>query len=140
MSVSDALRERLGVEAAHDLEEFTEQLSSRWSENVLQTASERFDNRLQTVSQRFDNQLQTVSQRFDNQLQTVSDRFDNRLQAVTDRFDNRLGLEMAALRLEMQKGFGDLRVEVLRWSFLFWIGQVAAVAGLLTFMLSRGPR
>jgi hypothetical protein len=94
--VSDALRERLGVKAAHDLEEFTENLSSRWSDNVLHTASERFD--------------------------------------------NRLAVEMAALRLEMQKGFGDLRVEVLRWSFLFWIGQVAAVAGLLTFMLNRGLR
>ena len=96
VSVSEALRERLGVKAAHDLEEFAEDLGSRWSDNVLQTASERFD--------------------------------------------NRLALEMGALRLEMQKGFSDLRVEVLRWSFLFWIGQVAAVAGLLAFMLSRGLR
>jgi hypothetical protein len=96
VSVSEALRERLGVKAAHDLEEFGENLSSHWSESVLQTASERFD--------------------------------------------NRLTLEMGALRLEMQKGFSDLRVEVLRWSFLFWIGQVAAVAGLLAFMLSRGLR
>jgi hypothetical protein len=49
-------------------------------------------------------------------------------------------LKLSALRLEMQKGFGDLRVEVLRWSFLFWIGQLAAVAGLLSFMLSKGLR
>ena len=62
------------------------------------------------------------------------------LQTASERFDNRLTVEMGALRLEMQKGFSELRVEVLRWSFLFWIGQVAAVAGLLAFMLSRGPR
>jgi hypothetical protein len=95
-SVSEALRERLGMRAAHDLEEFADNLNSRWSENVLNVA--------------------------------------------TERFDNRLAVEMAALRLEMQKGFSDLRVEVLRWSFLFWIGQVAAVAGLLAFMLSKGLR
>jgi hypothetical protein len=29
------------------------------------------------------------------------------------------------------------RVEMLKWSFLFWIGQVAAMAGLLGFMLRR---
>jgi len=62
------------------------------------------------------------------------------MEAAPDRFENRLAVEMAALRLEMQKGFGDLRIEVLRWSFLFWIGQVAAIAGLLAFMLNRGPQ
>ena len=29
------------------------------------------------------------------------------------------------------------RVEMLRWSFLFWIGQVAAMAGLLAYMLGK---
>jgi len=31
------------------------------------------------------------------------------------------------------------RVEMLKWSFLSWAGQVAAMAGLLAFML-RGLR
>jgi hypothetical protein len=65
---------------------------------------------------------------------------DDVLHTASERFENRLGLEMAALRLEMQKGFSDLRVEVLRWSFLFWIGQLAAIAGLLSFMMSKGLR
>jgi len=73
-------------------------------------------------------------------LHTASERFDNRLTNVAERFDNRLTVEMAAMRLEMQKGFSELRVEVLRWSFLFWIGQLAAVAALLSFMLSKGLR
>ena len=34
----------------------------------------------------------------------------------------------------------DLRAELLRWSFLFWIGQVAAMAALLAFMLRGLPR
>ena len=64
------------------------------------------------------------------------------LEAATERFDNRLSsvaadlrLDMAGLRVEMQKGFAELRVELLRWSFFFWIGQVVAVASLLAFML-----
>ena len=72
-------------------------------------------------------------------MTSVSEALRERLGAA-DRFDHRLALEMSALRLEMQKGFSELRVEVLRWSFLFWIGQLAAVAGLLSFMLSRGLR
>ena len=58
---------------------------------------------------------------------------------VEERLDH-LSAEVGALRLEMQKGFGDLRFELLRWSFLFWIGQLAALAGIVSFMLSRGLR
>jgi len=64
---------------------------------------------------------------------------------ATDRFERRLTEEMSALRLEMHQGFAALRqenattrVELLKWSFLFWIGQVAAIAGLLAYMLPAG--
>ena len=57
------------------------------------------------------------------------------MQTATERFESRLAAVAADLRLEMQKGFADLRVELLRWSFFFWIGQVVAVASLLAFML-----
>ena len=50
--------------------------------------------------------------------------------------------EMAGLRLECTTGFAQFRqelsaqrVELLRWSFLFWIGQVAATAGLISLSL-----
>ena|SRR5436190_12066175 len=65
---------------------------------------------------------------------------DTVLQTASDRFESRLAVEMAALRLEMQKGFSELRVEVLRWSFVFWIGQLAAIAAMLSFMLNKVPR
>lgn len=66
-------------------------------------------------------------------------------QTATDRYERRLTEEMGALRLEMHQGFASLRqemagvrVELLKWSFLSWIGQVAAIAGLLAYMLPRG--
>jgi hypothetical protein len=55
--------------------------------------------------------------------------------------------EISALRLEMHQEFAALRqenattrVELLKWSFLSWIGQVAALAGLLAFMLPPSAR
>ena len=53
----------------------------------------------------------------------------------------------AGLRIEMHEGFaslrqemGGMRVELLKGSFLFWVGQVAAIAGLLAFMLRASGR
>jgi hypothetical protein len=35
----------------------------------------------------------------------------------------------------MAKEFAVMRVELLKWSFLFWIGQFAAVSGMMAFLL-----
>jgi len=60
--------------------------------------------------------------------------------ACTDRIDVRL--ERFALRDDLIKGFSGireemaaLRVELLRWSFAFWIGQVATTAGLMALLI-----
>lgn len=35
-----------------------------------------------------------------------------------------------------ERRLADLRVDLLKWSFLFWIGQLAATAALLTGLLN----
>jgi uncharacterized coiled-coil DUF342 family protein len=54
---------------------------------------------------------------------------------------------LAAVRQELRQEIGSLRQEmhamradILKWSFLFWIGQVATMAGLLAFMLRASGR
>jgi hypothetical protein len=50
------------------------------------------------------------------------DSFERRLDVHTERVDRRLA---------------ELRADLLKWSFLFWISQLAAIAGMLAFVLSR---
>lgn len=68
------------------------------------------------------------------------------LSIAAERFERRLAEEIANLRAElmreMHEGFtairkemADQRVEWLRWSFAFWVSQLAATAALLAFML-----
>ncbi len=52
---------------------------------------------------------------------------------AAESFERRLGEEVGKLRLDI----ADLRFEILKWSFLLWIGQVAATAGVLSLLLSR---
>lgn len=61
--------------------------------------------------------------------------------AVTERLDYRFN--ECAKRDEMINGFArvekqmaEMKVEILRWSFVFWIGQVATIAVLLAYMLA----
>jgi hypothetical protein len=69
-----------------------------------------------------------------------SERKDWSQQVLTisaDRFERRLAEELSGLRQQITHELVTTRVDMLKWSFVFWIGQVAAMAGLLSFMLRR---
>jgi hypothetical protein len=57
------------------------------------------------------------------------------LSTAADRFGLRLAEELSTLRHQITQELATTRVDMLKWSFVFWIGQVAAMAALLTFML-----
>jgi len=70
------------------------------------------------------------------------------LSIAAERYERRLVQEISGLRVEMRqqmhegfaavrKEMSELRADLLKWSFAFWIGQFAATIGLLALMLSR---
>ena len=67
----------------------------------------------------------------DSEQMAWSDRV---LSLGVDRFERRLAEELAQFRVTLVQEIRDGRVETFKWAFLFSIGQVAAVAGLLAFM------
>ena len=57
---------------------------------------------------------------------------------ATERFERRLATEMSALRVELGQSreqftreLATARVEFIRWCFLFWVGQLAVMTGML---------
>jgi hypothetical protein len=60
---------------------------------------------------------------------------DRVLSIAAERFERRLAEEIASLRVAVIAEIHAGRVETLKWAFVFWIGQLAAFAGLLAFML-----
>jgi hypothetical protein len=80
-------------------------------------------------------------------LRAEAERFERRLTEEVSGARAELHREISTLRLEMQAGFAALRQEmatmradILKWSFLFWIGQVATITALLSFMLRINGR
>jgi hypothetical protein len=59
------------------------------------------------------------------------------LATATDRFERRMAEEFARFRQDVVQELSTTRLDMLKWSFVFWVGQVAAIAALLSFMLRR---
>ena len=68
----------------------------------------------------------------------LEDRDHDLMTVVTERFEHLLTEECAKVHSEIVELRADLRVDIanaradfIKWSFLFWIGQAATMAGLL---------
>ena len=49
------------------------------------------------------------------------------IEVVEERFERRLSEEVGKLRTDM----ADLRANLIQWMFLFWIGQIGVLTGVL---------
>src|SRR5438105_11261706 len=68
-------------------------------------------------------------------LTQCTERFERRLVEETSK----LRVEMAQLRSDLREDMSSLRVELLRWAFLFWVGQIVSIGGLMALLLrARG--
>ncbi|MFB3855519.1 MAG: LA_3696 family protein [Vicinamibacterales bacterium] len=146
-----ALRDRLGVEASGGLVELFNQAREEMREETVTLAVERFERRLvqETSGLRVDmaQGFAAVRQEMAEGLAAVRQEMAEGLAAVRQEMAEGL----AAVRQEMAQGFaairqemaaqrielGDRIADLYKWSFLFWIGQLAAMAALLSFMLRR---
>jgi hypothetical protein len=90
---------------------------------------------------------------YDDVLNAVTDRFERRLAEECGTLRNEIGelrvhtvtqgtelrLEVARLRLDMTEQFGAVRLdsetkhrELLKWALVFWVGQAASVAAIVS--------
>jgi hypothetical protein len=83
---------------------------------VLTAEAERFERRLTE-------EISGLRTELHDQIAGVRTELHDQIAAVRG--------EIAALRVEMHA----MRADILKWSFLFWIGQVVTMTALISFLL-----
>ena len=146
-----ALRERLGQEATLGLTELLDAEHVQGSDNVLNVAGDRFErhvtqqvsglrtevNQLRTdVNRQFVELRADFNQQLTEQVSGVRVDVGSQLSALRVEMHD----SQAALRVEMHNNQASLRADLIKWSFLFWVGQFTAMAGLLSYMLRASGR
>ena len=63
-------------------------------------------------------------------IEIQAQRFDARLEQRLAETRADLRSEIGHLRGEMRVGFAQLRAELLKWMFLFWLGTIGTVLAL----------
>jgi hypothetical protein len=115
-----ALQDRLGPEATAGLIELLSDAQEEWTTGMIERVGGRFERRLMDETTKV--RLEMV-QGFAALRQEMAQGLGQLRQEMTAGF--------AALRQEM----ADMRFELLKWTFVFWVGQLFALAGFLAVLL-----
>jgi len=73
----------------------------------------------------------------DNILAVAEERFENRITITEEKFERHLSDEIGKLRVEMHDEIGKVRAEIIKWMFIFWIGQFASITAVLFLFFKR---
>ena len=66
--------------------------------------------------------LKALDDRWAQRIAALDDRWTQRIAALDDKLSERIHL--------VDRRVGDAKADLMRWSFVFWVGAVAAVAAL----------
>jgi hypothetical protein len=151
--VPAALQERLGIAATAGLLQLLDSSHREWRDDVMAASSDRFERRLveeiATVrvqiaqvdaSIRRDMAEMGASIRRDMATMGAEIRQDMATMGAGIRQDMAtmgagIRQDMATMGAGIRQDMASGRVELFKWCFLFWIGQVVAVAGIMGVML-----
>jgi hypothetical protein len=111
LTVPKVLREKLGEEGTDALVELINQANGHTKTDVLGFVEEKFERRLS---------------------EEVA-KFERRLSEEVAKFDRRLSEEVARLDVKIS----EVKADLIRWMFIFWVGQLGAILGILFAFFRR---
>lgn len=108
-AVPRAVRERLGPEGTGGLLHVLDLAQREWTDDVLSVAAERFERRLAESA--------------------------SGLRVQIAQSEAAIRAEMAHMEVRIVREIAGTRGDLIKWSFLFWIGQVVAMSAVMAAML-----
>ena len=78
--------------------------------------------------------------RFDAKVEQRFAQFEAKVEQRFAQSDATLERRLAELRAETQIGLQSLETKLIRWMFLFWIGQAATTVGMVFGLLKLTAR
>lgn len=129
--VPQALAEKLGEDATDALSVMLGSARAECTEDVLTLSTERFERRLSEECSRLRVDVAGEIAKFRVEMSGELSKLRAEVASGMSIVRTDLVREISGVRQEV----ATTRVDLFKWSFVFWIGQVAAVGGLLAVML-----
>ena len=142
LTVPKVLREKLGDDGVEALIALLNEAAHHERNNLLGILEERFGRRVTEEGKRLEVQMAETEKRLDyriteeiarldNRITEEIAKLDNRITEEVARLDRRLTEEVARLETRLSTQIAATRADLIRWMFIFWVGQIGTLVALL---------
>ncbi len=125
------LRDKLGGEAADALVEVLNEVTKNSHASTLTFVEEKFERRLSEELGQVNQRLAVGEERIENRITLLEERIERRLSEEIGRVNQRITEETSRLEQKISASQANL----IKWMFIFWVGQIAVMSGILFAML-----
>ena len=127
ISIPKGLRERLGDDGVDALVEVLSQVEASARDASILVVEERFERRVSEEGAKINMRITEEVAKVNNRITEEVAKINNRITEEVLKLDNRITEEVAKLRVEVSR----VQSNLIKWMFIFWLGQVGAMIGIL---------
>ncbi|MEW6620298.1 MAG: hypothetical protein AB1422_13355 [bacterium] len=137
IAVPRVLREKLGEDGVDSLVELFNKSEERIKEDVITLSAEKFARRLSEEISGVRSDIAIMEGKLEARISGVRAEMKEEVTSLRAEMKE----EVTSLRAEMKEETSKIRVEmaqfkseIIKWMFLFWIGQIACMAGIVKWL------
>ncbi len=129
----ESLRAKLGDDGARDLAELFNVAGRNQRQRTVEVLGEHFERRLTEVKVELERRITEVKAELERQIAAVKVELERRITEVKAELEAR----MVQLEARIEQRLAETRADIIKWMFVFWIGQVAATASIVSLLVRR---
>jgi hypothetical protein len=136
--VPKVLREKLGEEGTEALIELLNGTAGQARTDVLTFVEEKFERRLSEEATKLDVKISEEVSKLDVKISEEVAKLETRITNEVAKLDVKISEEVAKLETritneatKLDVKISDIKADLVRWMFIFWVGQLGAIIGIL---------
>ena len=129
VSVPKILRTKLGDDGAEALVEFFNEAQEANSpkEEIIEIVEEKFERRLSEELGKLRVEMAEMKSELRNEMAEMKAELRNEMAEMKSELRG----EMADMKSELNNKMGSMRADIIKWMFVFWVGQIGVMIGIL---------
>lgn len=141
ITIPKILTERLTEEGANALVEILDKVEVRSEAHTLQVVEERFEKKVEQAKSELREEISKVDIRIEQtktELRKEINKVDLRVEHVKTELReeiNRVDKRLEQVKSELKTDIANTKADLIKWMFIFWIGQFASIVGVITAIL-----
>jgi copper chaperone CopZ len=133
-----SLRDKLGDEALESFIQLLNEVEKGARETSVLLVEERFERKLTEVKTDLENKIVEVKADLENKIAGVKIDLENKITQVKADLENKIAevkvdleRKIIEFKTDLENKIAGVKIDLIKWMFIFWIGQVGTILGIL---------